>query len=254
MSEFNGDDFEFAAGSIKGLRSWDMDTLGRLHGVTHAEVWKPGENIAVCKATKAIPCDAPKPKAEKKKPKKKDPGDELWTVHAFTFYEEPRPCGQPTCDGTSHHVPTGHDFDANCQCGFWAYDEHSFSPHGQVVGIIDAFGKTTIGTRGFRAEKAQIVALCRDGGKGPLSLSAWLRLQQLYKGVEFYDTRDEMVTAHGSVLRQWGMVHDRFWDVPVVKPDEGSWNVSKGWMTHYLSSAMRYTATPSRWHVGGSIA
>src|SRR5690606_6306276 len=54
-----------------------------------------------------------------------------------------------------------------CQCGFYAYwglDGNAlgagWSPwEHYIVGVIDGFGKTTIGELGFRCEKARIVAL-----------------------------------------------------------------------------------------------
>lgn len=61
--------------------------------------------------------------------------------------------------------------DKNCSCGFYAYHSPQYaisnfcSPlvHGILVhGIIEAYGRVTIGTKGFRAEKARIKMLCVD--------------------------------------------------------------------------------------------
>lgn len=48
----------------------------------------------------------------------------------------------------------------HCGCGFWAYHDGSEYPCGNVTGIIDAWGPTTVGTKGFRAQNAKILALC----------------------------------------------------------------------------------------------
>jgi len=41
---------EFAAGSVKGARSFRIDIYGRLTGIHYRQVWTPGENEATCQA------------------------------------------------------------------------------------------------------------------------------------------------------------------------------------------------------------
>lgn len=219
QNNFSGDDYDFAAGSIKGLRSWGMDSLGRLHGVTHAEVWLPGENVAICKKSTSTMC-----------PEFARRGTDVFALRPPHF----RPCGAAGCDGYSHHLePRSHSFSPSCDCGFWAYDEHTFKDHGPVVGVIEGYGRTTIGTRGFRCEKARIVALCRDYGGAVLSLSAWLRLQQLYPDAEFFEDFGEMVSKHGGVLRQWDPVGEDFWTKSVAQARTGDA------LTQYLNQALQ---------------
>jgi hypothetical protein len=192
MSEFAGEDFEFAVGSIKGMRSWKLDYQGRLIGVTHPAIWKPGENVSTCRAERQVVPGCQCMKC----------GDRQ--AQALGIYEV-----------TPHKVDLRkrHTFDADCGCGFWAYDEFNFKEHGAVVGIIAGYGKATIGTKGFRCEKATVLALHR----GDLSLSEWLRLQQLYPKVEFFEDYDAMVTKHGGVLKTWDEVGDDFWDEPATR-------------------------------------
>lgn len=48
----SNDDFKgltWAVGSVRGVRAFGVDPLGRLHGVTYKQVWRPGENLADCK-------------------------------------------------------------------------------------------------------------------------------------------------------------------------------------------------------------
>lgn len=56
--------------------------------------------------------------------------------------------------GEGHRPPA-----VGCGCGFWAYHDGSSYPAGPVSGVIEGYGRVTIGPRGFRAEKARIVAL-----------------------------------------------------------------------------------------------
>lgn len=64
-----------------------------------------------------------------------------------------------------HAVP-----DSGCSCGFWAYwqpEDHSCSPIVSsyssidipVLGVVEGAGRALIGTRGFRAQKARILAV-----------------------------------------------------------------------------------------------
>lgn len=53
--------------------------------------------------------------------------------------------------------------DPKCGCGFWAYHYGGADHTGHVTGIISGYGKTTIGERGFRCEKAKVVAFSMDG-------------------------------------------------------------------------------------------
>lgn len=232
MSDFAGTEYDFAAGSLKGLRGWNMDHLGRLHGVTHQEVWRPGENVSVCKQATKVPCpqvnhrdearrasEAGRAQVESKKRRKKRESeltfipDETWH---FTFTVR-QPCADPTCVGGEYHAaPSDHRFDPECQCGFWAYDEDGFTPQGSVIGVIEGYGKTTVGTKGFRAEKARIVALCCEDGEGDrLSRSTLTRLATLYPDVSFHDDLDAMVDAHPEVMRTWAEVDAGFWLRPV---------------------------------------
>jgi hypothetical protein len=49
----------------------------------------------------------------------------------------------------------------DCGCGFWAYwqDSARFFNAFNVAGVVEGYGRTLIGPRGFRSEKARIVAL-----------------------------------------------------------------------------------------------
>lgn len=208
-SDFSGDDYEFAAGSIKGMRSWSIDDQGRLRGVTYPALWKPGENTATCRKTpEREPC--PKRGELKVDVKQVSCGCGCGEMDEARTYST---CGEEGCWRGTHPAGQRHAYDAECSCGFWAYDEHSFEEYGDVTGIVEAWGKVTIGTKGFRAEKAKVVALCRGSQDldRELSLSVWLRLQQLYPAADFYDERDDMVTAHGAVLRNWDQPGEDFW-------------------------------------------
>ena len=64
------------------------------------------------------------------------------------------------CTGWGMFLKKHHVASVDCSCGFYAY----FSPgadqlSGDVEGIIEGYGRVTVGSKGFRAERAKIVAL-----------------------------------------------------------------------------------------------
>lgn len=115
--------YDFAVGAARGIRAWQMTPDGGLVGAT-GWGWGPGEQVAYCLKRGAWPG---------------------WREdHA-----------EPRCDDPDHDM-------AACTCGFYAYhDGVSDGMSGATVlhGVIEGYGKTTIGTRGFRCSKARILAL-----------------------------------------------------------------------------------------------
>lgn len=264
MSDFAGHEYDFAAGSLKGLRGWNMDKFGRLHGVTHEEVWRPGENVSICKQERQIACpkknlreearkasEAGRAKVEKKKRKGRDPIRQEWLEanRDPSGYWPAVACGDPACvNGRYHIVGSGHRFDPDCRCGFWAYDEAGFRALGTVVGVIEGYGKTTVGTKGFRCEKARIVAISCENGEGVRhSRSMLARLAALYPDVAFVENLDALIDEHSEVLRTWPEVGDDFWLQP-VEPKREEWSAVK-WATSLTVPASSFTFYP-----GGSIA
>ena len=94
-----------------------------------------------------------------------------------------------------------------CGCGFWAYWALRYAWRcdyywrGEVIGIIQGYGRTTIGTRGCRCGKARILGLhVRPAGPDakPQSLDHHDIAEVLgsYYGVPCYPSLAEMLAAH----------------------------------------------------------
>ena len=150
-------------GQYYGVRQWARNEEGKLKGV-HAMVWEDGENVATCKEAHEVPFSIKESqlklmKAERDELLRRlgakitrpadDPGDLVSEAAVARFTELDRQLNDPAT--------------RDCGCGFWAY--WNFDPHefhlGEkpVVGIVEGYGKTIRGTRGFRCAKARIVAL-----------------------------------------------------------------------------------------------
>lgn len=155
----------FAAGSVKGARSWNIDKLGRLIGVTYPQVWVPGENHAACRKT--------------------DPFSIRYTVNPSTMKIER--------DSSEDRPTPDHGMDT-CGHGFYGYYEGSndYGSEARVSGVVEAYGETVIGTRGFRAMKARILALTfgDDVTEAQRKLVA-----RNYPDAVIYETFDAMVAA-----------------------------------------------------------
>jgi hypothetical protein len=128
----------------------------------------------------------------------------------------------------SHNVPTDYDPHTGlvCGCGFWAYwqpqDYHVQRGGLPIFGVIEGFGRTLIGTAGFRSQKARVVALIPSlrlvpestysGWYDPLAgrpgdqiddarIETWMavletRLEQLYPGVRVFSTLSALRAAY----------------------------------------------------------
>lgn len=135
----NANDFEgvgYAAGVVTGTRSFALDKLGRLTGVAYKVVWKPGENEARCMA--------------------RDVDMYMGSMGATRFTDVVRPADRP-----EHSI-------ADCEHGFYGYYDGSndYYEPGRIMAVVEGYGDTIIGTRGFRASKARIVALHLPDGLG----------------------------------------------------------------------------------------
>lgn len=169
--DFHHDSRPLVAGQITGVRSFAVDKLGRLTGVTHRKVWRPGVNEAHC-PTAATAEEQVEEKAKEVDKAEREGGDAITYHHlsssmtaaisrqiasaysaspSFTWH-----VAEPMTR-TDEHRPGA----KGCGCGFWAYFDGSddFSDDDNVTGIIRGEGVVTVGSKGFRAERAEVVAL-----------------------------------------------------------------------------------------------
>lgn len=154
-AEFNGR--PFVAGSLTGIRAFKVDADGHLTGVVHEQVWTPDVNEASCEI-----------------------GDLARSIQR-NIESLARAMGAPPTERRPHHVAG-----LGCQCGFYAYfkGQNSYMGSGQIAGIVEGYGVCTVGTRGFRAERARLVALVaprRD--RLPRVRAAWWRWLRLVRAV-----------------------------------------------------------------------
>lgn len=126
--------YDLAIGEVRGTRAWQL-MRNKLAGVSHAQVWVPGENRAECRRTQAVRAQM------------------TISMPMPTTAYLPNPCS---------------GMEPRCACGFYAYlrgvndylSESLPTPGGgQIGGVIRGWGKTVVGTRGFRTERAEILAL-----------------------------------------------------------------------------------------------
>jgi len=192
-SDFSGlgDHADFAMGKVRGLRGFATDSLGRLTGINYKKVWLPTENIAVCLA----------------RPVYADPyastivGTNAWSVTGSITASTTRGrmgTKQNIADPEPEHQMKG------CGCGFYAYYDGSndYGVQAPVVGIVEGYGEVIVGTRGFRAQKAKIVALHfpekdydPDMGVQPLNKTARARIAHNYQDIPQFEDYEMMVEA-----------------------------------------------------------
>lgn len=160
----------FVPGVVRGARSFKVSPDGHLTGLVYPQVWTTGENVATCRAGQS-------------------------GVAPYL------PSAPAKADLTEHRL-------LECKCGFHAYYDGSndYYRAEHVAGVIEGYGQTVIGTRGFRSTKTRLLALCvpRDIASAvyPRGGPIHYRLQHevlelvsaMYPGVPLLPTFEDMVT------------------------------------------------------------
>lgn len=183
MSEFS--DRDFVAGSLIGTRTWRIDNYGRLAAVTVGAFWTPGVNEAKClKGEYAT-------------------GGMLSQMITFTLgsgnYLVPSPIYTAAPAPEPESAPENHmPGSLRCQCGYYAYFTEASNPYhverqGVIEGIVEGYGLVTVGTKGFRAQRARIVALVvpPEDFMAPME---WVKGN--YPEAEVFQDRAEAFRAH----------------------------------------------------------
>lgn len=202
MSDFS--DRPFVAGNVTGLRAFRIDSLGRLTGIVHQDVWRPGENEAVCHASEQGDMYVQQMTQmiaafDRKTGKKRDQN----------YYSLSRPAPKPK------HEVAG----LACQCGFYAYfdggndyltrptpslqqytayvvwggtaSDEDRAP--RVAAIVNGWGLVTIGDRGFRASKAEVVALISPDSEQARHEVAFAKVRRNYPDLTVFSSEREAV-------------------------------------------------------------
>lgn len=153
-------------GSVRGRRSFGTTTDGHLTGVFHTQVWRPGENRAWCRHDGGV--------------------------------VERRPDGRIVVSTASaREIGTAHGL-GGCTCGFYAYyQQDPYTTHRRLSGVVEGYGRVVLGTAGFRAEKARILALLLPGDRAAVDQVEVdvARVRARYPDVQFFDDVEEMLSA-----------------------------------------------------------
>ena len=224
--------FDLAIGEVYGLRLWRVDSFGRLRARNWPEAgpWKPGVNEARCLAVTPAPSSVDgviDPTGQGRKAVNV-------TVDRYSFsgaieYVVTWDDGTVGTYGElkftegkdGRHAAPSED----CHCGFYAYTdvEHdeidSYNENDNfVLGVIKGTGRTLIGTRGFRCEKAEIVAL-RDPTRGGKKTGLWRRnlrkkVEHVYPDVPLLGSRSALLDFADIETQLPDPASDDFWTLP----------------------------------------
>jgi len=183
MGEFSAP--EFSIEPVRGARAFDVDKLGRLTGVTHHQVWTPGENVSDCRANE-------NDMSMTLTPMYASYGGPISGGYGFGGYL-PRVMINPSWLDAPR--PAGPHSLTACKCGFYGYYDGSNDYHKpeRVSGVVEGYGEVVIGTRGFRSTKARIVALTIPDTVSP---ALAMRVRRNYRDIPFFDSFAAMVTEH----------------------------------------------------------
>lgn len=193
-------DRPFVAGTLTGVRCFRLDKLGRLNAMNSFPnpVWTPGENIAECHRQWAIDENV------KFYQNPSFPASSVITSNNFTasmqsMINSITYGGGSNFDMQYYHVPE-HDVAAqDCVCGFYAYFDNGNNPHdspGAVHGVIEGYGRLTVGARGFRCPKARIKALVLPKVRSALLMQVAVN----YDGIRIFTSIDEALKVFPLTL------------------------------------------------------
>lgn len=89
-------------------------------------------------------------------------------------------------EGVDHRVAN-----ADCTCGFYAYFDggNDYGSARTITGVVEGYGTVTVGSRGFRAAKARIVAIVADYARADLVAAN-------YPDVPVYPTLELALAKH----------------------------------------------------------
>ena len=116
-----------------------------------------------------------------------------------------------------------------CGCGFWAYWALRYAWRcdyywrGEVIGVIQGYGRTRIGTRGCRCGKARILGFhvrpaSPDGQPRVLPHHEAAEILGSYYGVPCYSSLAEMLAAHPLTADYLPRRHRRLAASPALSP------------------------------------
>lgn len=219
MSEFS--DRPLVAGSLFGLRAFAVDSLGRLKGPAYGGIFKPGDNEAEC--LKRDPDDL---YASMMGMSRADVRRIFGPPASVTFHpvpSDPSPASgshprfggrlRAAFEDTSKQVeaatkslseeavepkplPKHNLAGLGCTCGYYAYfnGRNDYKDSERVTAIIEGFGVCTVGTDGFRASKARLVAMVQPGnGMDPIRAGL---IARNYPDVPMYARKRDALAAH----------------------------------------------------------
>lgn len=214
QNEFSGQEPELALGYLMGTRAFDVDSLGRLRGVSFDHIWTPGVNEAEClkgnyrsKNKNGYPIflgvlDSHDP-------------EKVWSFFVKACEGNDLPFGMNEAikaykDEKKRIVKE--DSIATCTHGFYGYYEGSndYYEPGRVNGVIKAYGEVVVGTRGFRSTKAEIVALQIPDSVSEREANL---IRRNYPNVQFFFDFEAMVAEFppDSTFTPSPSTHADFW-------------------------------------------
>lgn len=170
MGEYQGEGVTFK--TILGRRLWEIDRDGALASPSQHFVWTPGINRFECNASYM---------AEEERPA--DWANLDWTTR--------RELTEAWKASDRHQIDT-------CQHGFYGMMDKNAPPgyltKVPVHGIIEASGEVALGTKGFRASEARIVAILIDTVDDVWQMTEMVerRLRDNYPDVTFFTSKMRM--------------------------------------------------------------
>ncbi len=214
---------ELSIEPVVGVRVFRVDDMGRLRGVTHQDIWRPGENTAACHAPgPRMPSRPMGPVSLQNQPWYLTFDDPFHTAKSQRRAARKADVRMKEWEEECRRIRDewkGHGLD-KCEHGFWAYytPQGRFASADTVYAVVEGFGECVIGTKGFRASKARIVALSLPPTTNEMYGYQLSLVQRNYPHVPTYPSLTRMLAEH-PLSRNPEPDGEDFWTEPTQSDD-----------------------------------
>jgi hypothetical protein len=158
----------FAIAPVRGARAFEIADGGWLAGCTYKYKWVPGENVARCVRQ---------------------------TQYTERIQRQMHGDNQPYIadrDIPDHTI-------GNCTSGnghglYGYYDgSNTYRSTNRIEAVIEGYGRVVLGNRGFRAERAEIIAIAAPPEVIQYRKESFEEVKRRYSGIPIFDSFEEMV-------------------------------------------------------------
>lgn len=207
--EWQNSDRPLYAGTLRGYRHFAIGRGAALTGVTYEHFeYNDGETVAECGVMESLETQLARLRERTGEAYDHALRDWGYSPDQIELYLKNLDKEFRDLRRRLEEIKTQHSL-KNCTCGFYASydpwtnfyeaDHWTWTP---VFAVVEAYGSVVPATKGFRAAKVRIVAICPDRDRRPKygnsdrGVVDYARVAKRYPGARWYDDKSRLVEDH----------------------------------------------------------